>query len=124
MATKGSLTDRIIAKGKTSGRHALEVTEWGETVYAHEMSTRDAQEFASLAGEVEGGGEDAVKRNLAASVDLLMRCLKDDDGEMVFTTDAHRDFLMDQPVRLTARLVKDLVAKSGLTEEAEAVKNV
>ena len=124
MASKTqSLADRIMAQGKSAGRHEGEVPEWGATVYLHEMSTREAQEFASLSQEVDADADGAVQRNLDATVDLLMRSVRDADGARVFTTDDHRDFLLDQPLRLTARLVKQLMDTSSVSVDADAAKN-
>jgi hypothetical protein len=115
-----SITDRIVKAGKHVGRYPEVVPEWdNETVYLHEMSTRDAQDFFGLAQEMEEGGEQAVGRNLTATVDLLMRCVRDEGGVHIFTTDEHREFLLDQPLRLVSRLAKKLMDASAVTEGTE-----
>lgn len=117
--TNGKLRDHIKSHGSKSGRRALEVPEWDATVYLHEMSVLEAEEFAGLAGAIGDGEKSAAK--LSDVVDMLMRVIRDDGGAPVFADAEDRDWLLSQPIRLVNRLAKEAFhVEEG---EPEAVKN-
>lgn len=120
-----SLKDRIRKAAENTGRHPYTVEDWGgETVYVHEMSVADAQDFIGVAKELEEGGDDAAAGNLEKTVDMLMRAVRDEDGARLFEGDDDREWLMSQPIRTISEIAKALIDHSGMGDaENEAAKN-
>lgn len=114
-----SLKDRIKAAGAKAGRHEHTVEEWGgETIYLHEMSVADAEEFIGVAKEIEDGGDEAVAANLGRTVDMLMRAVRDADGGRLFEGEDDREWLTKQPIRVVNALASALMEHSGMKQDA------
>ena len=75
-----NLRDAILNADDTP-RKAVEVPEWGITVYVRTMSARDrdALEFAAIAAREEGSTVDNVRARYAVA------CIVDEAGKRVFT---------------------------------------
>lgn len=92
---------------------AVEVPEWGGTVYLRIMTAgeRDAHEIEWMVAKEKGGGVSDFRTK------MLVRCLCDAEGKRLFS-DAQIEGLKQKSGEVVDRLWKKSMVVNGLTDAA------
>lgn len=135
-----SLTRNAILNSKDRAVKEVEVKEWGGVVYIREMSGRerfDLQDrMKQLMDDAAKGGETGEEAigvaiiSAGARGELLVRCLCDKDGELIFSEDDVDQIEMKNS-NVVQRLFELATSFNGMStedgdpesEEREAAKN-
>lgn len=109
-----SLRDQILAASKPQGED-IEVAGWPEKVRVTGLSAKQRDEYYSQQVIVRGGK--VVGRDTSnATAKLLVRCVRDMDGELIFGPE-DTELLGDLPAAVLDELFEVAARLSGLTEE-------
>lgn len=101
-----ALADDIMAGIAADGPQAVEVPEWGQTVYLHTLSVGELIAMA---------GDDDTDRTWS----ILAAAMRDADGVPVFAMDALRDMPASQ-AGVVMRLMQQVQALNGMADTGEA----
>lgn len=120
-----SLTRDQILAARDWKIEAVEVPEWGGTVHVRSMSGRDRREWeaivtdALVAARAEGdASETGVGRRMVVQnidLDMLRRCLCDEEGVLLFTAD-DVEALRERNLEVVERLIEVAARLSGVSQ--------
>jgi hypothetical protein len=99
-------------KGKPS--HAVDVPEWGGTVYVRVMSGAERDGYEDETYRLNGKSVQLNRVNARAR--LLVRCLSDEEGKRLFS-DADADTLGNQPADVIDKVYSVALRVNGFTEK-------
>lgn len=97
---------------------AVEVPEWGDTVYVKKFSAGDRINFLKNLMD----GEESAAKNLIDMVNLLLVCICDENGKNVFEQSDY-DILASVENEILSRLLDEALKFNSMGDEKEAIKN-